>query len=66
MSARRLPIVAVGDMLQLWLVMAFAAATWWPIYQSSDFLVMAVGAVVLGTAVAVSGAVFRWPAPSTC
>lgn len=62
MTRRRLPLAAIGDMLLLWLVMAVASATWWPIYRSIDFLVVAVAAVALGTAIAVSGAVFRWPA----
>ncbi|TPX02710.1 transglutaminase domain-containing protein, partial [Schumannella luteola] len=62
MSGRRVRLAAIGDILQLWLVTGLAALTLWPIYQSSAFIVLAVTAVLLGTAVASFGAMFRWPA----
>lgn len=62
MSTRRLTASALGDIVSLWIMMALASATLWPIYQSSAFLVMAASAVLLGTLIAVLGAVFRWPA----
>lgn len=61
MSAPR-PGAWTAGILQLWLALALAAAAWWPVYASSAYLVLAVAAVLLGTLVAVLGAVFRWPA----
>jgi len=57
----RLTPSSLGDILQLWIVMALASATLWPVYGSSAFLVMAASAVLLGTLIAVLGTVFRWP-----
>lgn len=48
--------------MQLWIALALAAAAWWPVYASSAFLVLAVAAVLLGTLIAVLGALWRWPA----
>jgi hypothetical protein len=45
----------------LWLAMAVASVTLWPIYQSPALLVMLVVTTVVGSALAVLGAVFRWP-----
>lgn len=42
--------------------MALAAVSLWPIYASRAFVVLAIAAVLLGTLVAVLGALFRWPA----
>lgn len=54
---------AVGvDVLQLWVMFALAGASWWPVYASSAFLVAAVAAVLLGTLIALLGALFRWAA----
>ncbi|MBG6239494.1 hypothetical protein IWX78_002481 [Mycetocola sp. CAN_C7] len=38
---------------------AVASSVWWPVYQSSRFLTVAVGAVLLGTVVALAGWLFR-------
>lgn len=38
---------------------AVASSAWWPVYQSPVFLTVAVGAIVLGTAVALIGWLFR-------
>jgi hypothetical protein len=62
MSTGRLTASSLGDIFQLWAVMALAAATLWPIYHSNAFLVMAASAVLLGTLIAVLGTVFRWQA----
>lgn len=51
-------IVAV---LLFWLTIGIAAVSLWPIYQTGQYLVLVVAAVGLGTAIAVLGAVFRWP-----
>jgi hypothetical protein len=40
---------------------ALAAWSFWPVYQSADFVTMLVVTLVLGAVVAVLGAVFRWP-----
>lgn len=53
---------SLGDVFQLWIMMGLAAATLWPVYQSSVYLVLAVAAILLGTLIAGLGAVFRWPA----
>ncbi|HWD61418.1 MAG TPA: transglutaminase-like domain-containing protein, partial [Humibacter sp.] len=39
---------------------AACVAAFWPVYQSTDFVVMAVGALIAGTAVAVCATVWRW------
>ena len=62
MSTARLTSTSLGDIFQLWIVMALASATLWPVYQSSAFLVMAACALLLGTLIAVLGTIFRWPA----
>ncbi|MET1052887.1 MAG: transglutaminase-like domain-containing protein [Mycetocola sp.] len=39
--------------------LAVASVVWWPVYQSQRFVVVAVGALVLGTIVALVGWLFR-------
>ena len=39
-----------------------AMIPWWPIYESTAFLVAAGVAIVVGSAIGVAGAAFRWPA----
>jgi transglutaminase-like putative cysteine protease len=43
------------------LLLALGAAPLWPVYESGAFVAMAVGALVLGGAIAVAGAVWRLP-----
>lgn len=50
----------VVNTLLLWLTTAVAAITWWPVYQDTRFIVAVAAAVVLGSAVAILGALFRW------
>lgn len=38
---------------------AVASSVWWPVYQAPQFFVVAVGAILLGTAVALCGLLFR-------
>jgi hypothetical protein len=52
--------VLVNTML-VWLTTACAAATFWPIYQDSALIVLVLVTMALGSAVAILGAVFRWP-----
>ncbi len=68
MSAARRP----AGVERLWptlvsvlLVMAMLVAAmipWWPIYESAAFVVASSAAIVAGTAIAVAGAKFGWPA----
>lgn len=50
-------IVACTAML--WLCTAIAAAAFWPIYESPEFLTMAVVAVAVSSMIAILGAVYR-------
>lgn len=43
------------------LLLALGAAPLWPVYESGAFVAMAVGALVLGAAIAVAGALWRLP-----
>jgi hypothetical protein len=47
--------------LLFWVSMGLAATSLWPIYQTAQYVVLVVVAVLLGTLVAVLGAWFRWP-----
>lgn len=51
------------NVFMLWLSTAVASVALWPIYASAQLVVAVVVAVVLGSLIAVFGAVFRWPAP---
>jgi hypothetical protein len=46
----------------LWVAIGIGAAAWWPIYGVVTFVVLVVVAVVCASAVAIAGAIFRWPA----
>jgi MFS family permease len=61
-TARRAPgagFVVVNTVLLL-LSTAVAALAWWPVYQDSRFVIAIAAAAVLGSIVAILGAVFRW------
>jgi len=49
--------------LFLWLGIAIASAALWPIYQSPSIVLLVVVTTVVGSAIAILGAVFRWSAP---
>src|SRR5690606_873158 len=51
----------VLDVALIWAMTAAAAAAFWPVYRDLSFVVMAVGAVLAATLVALLGARFRWP-----
>ncbi|PJJ72705.1 transglutaminase superfamily protein [Diaminobutyricimonas aerilata] len=59
---RRRPdaVTVLGTVLLFWAAIACAAAALYPIYRDPQFLVVAVGAVLGGTVVAVLGALLRW------
>lgn len=61
-SARRTSAGSIAaDVLQLWTTMGIAAAALWPVYRTPWFVLLAVCAILLGTAIAVVAAVRRWP-----
>lgn len=49
------------DVALVWLMLAAAAAAFWPVYRDPWYLVAAGAAVAAGTAVALLGARLRWP-----
>ncbi|CAN5202734.1 transglutaminase-like domain-containing protein [soil metagenome] len=51
----------VVNTVALWLATAIAATTLWPVYQSSQFVIVVAAATALGSAIAILGTVFRWP-----
>ena len=55
------PPAIVLNTAALWLATAVAAAAWWPIYQDARFIVVVVVATLVGSAIAILGAVLRWP-----
>ena len=62
-DARRLaPSRLVGGTLAVWLLLAVACVSWWPVYRDDSMVVAAVTAVVAGTAIALVGTVLRLPA----
>ncbi|WP_241981105.1 transglutaminase-like domain-containing protein [Cryobacterium algoritolerans] len=52
----------LGNTLGLMAATFVAATALWPIYRSTEFVVLVVVAFLLGVLVAVPGAVFHWPA----
>ncbi|MCW4386690.1 transglutaminase domain-containing protein [Salinibacterium sp. SYSU T00001] len=42
---------------------AVATTAFWPIYQTEQFILMAAATIVVGCAIAIAGARFRWPGP---
>ncbi len=59
MPSRR-PVFLLVTLLFFSVSTAIAAASLWPIYGDQQFLLVAVGALLFGSAVAVAGALFRW------
>ena len=51
----------VGNTVSVAATVIIAATTLWPVYQSSAFIVMAVATIILGSALALVGAIYRWP-----
>lgn len=45
----------------MWLLLAVASVSWWPVYRDDSMIVTAVTAIVFGTLVALVGAVLRLP-----
>lgn len=65
MRARRGPrrgvVGTTLDVVLLGIALAFAAAAFWPVYRDTSYVVMAAGAVLAGTVLALVGARLRWP-----
>ncbi len=61
---RRRPTVkfTVATTAMMWLTTAIAATALWPIYESGAFLLMLGVTTVVASALAITGAVFRFPA----
>ena len=63
------PAAVILNTAALWSAIAVAAAAWWPIYQDVRFIVVVAVATLVGSTIAILGAVFRWPsaivAPTT-
>ncbi|WP_133937043.1 MULTISPECIES: transglutaminaseTgpA domain-containing protein [unclassified Curtobacterium] len=61
-DARRLvPFRLAGGTLVVWLLLAIASVSWWPVYRDDSMIVAAVTAIAFGTLVALVGAVLRLP-----
>jgi hypothetical protein len=57
----RLPFAFTAiTILMLWSTTLVASAALWPIYQSRQLLVVVGATILLGSAIAVSGALYRW------
>ena len=55
------PAAVLLNTAALWAAIAVAAVAWWPIYQDARFIVVVAVATIVGSAIAILGAVFRWP-----
>lgn len=56
LSPRRI----IGNTAGGWAAMFVCALAWWPIYADSHFIVLVVVATLLGTTIALLGALLRW------
>ncbi|MBX3093095.1 MAG: transglutaminase domain-containing protein [Cryobacterium sp.] len=50
----------LAAVLLLWLGLGLSAVAFWPIFAAAQFAVMAVAAILVGTAIGVLGARYRW------
>jgi hypothetical protein len=46
------------------LLVLVAAASWWPVYESAAFVILAAVTVTVGTLIGAAGALLRWPGPA--
>jgi hypothetical protein len=53
----------ISNTLLLWGSIAIASIALWPIYRNTSMIVMVVTATLLGSAIAILGAYFRWSPP---
>ena len=62
---RRPPLVRLlGGTVGVWILVALASVAWWPVYRSPAMLVAGAAAVLVGSVVALAGAIWRLPAPA--
>jgi hypothetical protein len=59
-SVPRTPAFVIANTVMLWLAIGVASAALWPIYQSPPIVLLVVVTTLVGSAIAVLGAVFRW------
>ena len=60
-SRPRLPAAFVAmTILMLWLTTLVASAALWPIYESAQLIALVGATILVGSAIAVSGALYRW------
>ncbi|WP_157155578.1 transglutaminase family protein [Diaminobutyricimonas sp. LJ205] len=64
MVTKRPAGLVLTSILMVMVTSAIAAAAWWPIYQSVEFVVMAGITGLVGIAIAVAGSTFRLAAPA--
>jgi Transglutaminase-like superfamily len=62
-AARPTAGFVIVNTLMLWLATAVASVELWPIYRSSQLIYVIAITVVVGSLIAILGAVFRWVAP---
>ncbi|MBM7801804.1 hypothetical protein JOE58_001055 [Curtobacterium luteum] len=62
-ARRAAPLRLAGGTLVVWLLVAVASTSWWPVYRDDSMFVAAVTAIVAGTVVALLGAVYRLSSP---
>src|ERR1700704_1953015 len=62
-AARPTAGFVVVNTLMLWLATAVASVALWPVYRSSQLIYVVAITVVVGSLIAILGAVFRWAAP---
>jgi len=60
MDRRLRPGFVAVNTAALWLATAAAASSLWPVYRSPQFVVLVAVSTVVGSAIAILGAVFRW------
>jgi hypothetical protein len=58
--ARLSPGFTATTILMLWLTTVIASAALWPIYQSVQLLAVVGASILVGSAIAFSGALYRW------
>jgi transglutaminase-like putative cysteine protease len=64
MATTRPAGLVLTSILMVLVTTAIAAAAWWPIYQSIQFLLMALITGLVGVAIAVAGSAFKLAAPA--
>jgi hypothetical protein len=61
--ARLTPAFVTANTVMMWIAIAIASVALWPIYQTLAVVLLVFVATLVGSAIAIVGAVFRWPSP---